>query len=83
VIAGTAIAAALAGIFLFGLDFAGPIPVLVLAGFYGALTYPIYGLAVAQANDYTDPGDFVAVSGGLLLSTGSAPWWGRLPAAPR
>jgi MFS family permease len=70
VIAGTAIAAALAGIFLFALDFAGPTPVLVLAGFYGALTYPIYGLAVAQANDYTDPGDFVAVSGGLLLLYG-------------
>lgn len=70
VIAGLAIAAALSGIMLFSIQPTDPVQVLTLAGFYGALTYPIYGLAVAQANDYTDPADFVAMSGGLLLAYG-------------
>jgi len=70
VIAGAATAAALAGILLFSLEPTEPVRVLALTGFYGALTYPIYGLAVAQANDYADPADFVAISGGLLLVYG-------------
>jgi MFS family permease len=70
VIAGAAIGAALAGVGLYSLRPTDPLHVLLLTGAYGALTYPIYGLAVAQANDYTDPGDFLAVSGGLLLLYG-------------
>ena len=52
--------------------------VLFLTGLYGALTYPLYGLAVAHANDYADAGDFVAVSGGLLLLYGAGTMLGPL-----
>jgi hypothetical protein len=55
--------------------------VLTLTGLYGALTYPIYGLAVAHANDYAEPGDFVAVSGGLLLLYGAGTVVGPLAAS--
>ena len=54
--------------------------VLTLVGCYGALTYPIYGLAVAHANDYADASDFVAVSGGLLLLYGAGTMFGPLAA---
>ncbi len=70
VIAATAIGAALAGVGLYSLQPTEPLHVLLLTGAYGALTYPIYGLAVAQANDFAEPGDFLAVSGGLLLLYG-------------
>ena len=53
---------------------------LTLVGFYGALTYPIYGLAVAHANDYADASEFVAVSGGLLLLYGAGTMFGPLAA---
>ncbi len=60
VIAGAAIAAGAAGLALLVLKPADPTLVIALAGIYGALTYPLYGLAVAHANDYADAGDFVA-----------------------
>lgn len=41
---------------------------LVLAFAFGGVAQPLYGLAVAQTNDYAAPEDFVAVSGGLLLA---------------
>jgi MFS family permease len=81
VIAGTAIGAALAGILLFAIKPTDPVSVLLLTGFYGALTYPLYGLAVAQANDYAEPNDFVAVSGGLLLLYGVGTMLGPLAAS--
>ncbi|SLN58426.1 MFS transporter [Oceanibacterium hippocampi] len=37
---------------------------------YGALSFPIYALAVAHANDHMDRGDFVTGSSGLLLTYG-------------
>jgi MFS family permease len=80
VIAGAAIAAGLAGLVIFVLKPAEPALVLTLAGIYGALTYPLYGLAVAHANDYADPSEFVAVSGGLLLLYGAGTMFGPLAA---
>jgi len=45
------------------------LPVLtVLAFIYGGMTSPIYGLAVAQSNDYVEREQFVAVSSGLLIA---------------
>lgn len=38
-----------------------------LAGLFGGFSFPIYALAAAHANDRAGPGEFVAVSGGLLL----------------
>lgn len=42
----------------------------VLAAFWGALAFPLYAIAVAYANDYADPSDYVTVSSGLLLMYG-------------
>jgi MFS family permease len=80
VIAGAAIAAALAGFAIVALRPTEAWLVLTLVGFYGALTYPIYGLAVAHANDYADASEFVAVSGGLLLLYGAGTMLGPLAA---
>ena len=81
VIAALAVGAALAGLALALVQPASPEVVLALAGAYGAFTYPLYGLAVAQANDYADAGDFVAVSGGLLLLYGAGTMAGPLAAS--
>jgi MFS family permease len=81
VIAGTATAAALIGIAILSAEPIDPRLVLTLVGLYGALTYPIYGLAVAHANDYAETGDFVAVSGGLLLLYGAGTMIGPLAAS--
>ncbi len=37
---------------------------------FGAVLYPIYSLAVAHANDFAKPEDFVKVSSGLLIVYG-------------
>ncbi len=57
-----------------------PAIILTLTALYGAANYPIYGLAVAHANDYADPSEFVAVSGGLLLLYGAGTMFGPLAA---
>jgi MFS family permease len=80
VLAGAATAAGLVGFVIAALRPSEPWLVLTLAGCYGALTYPIYGLAVAHANDYADASDFVAVSGGLLLLYGTGTMFGPLAA---
>ena len=81
VIAGGAIAAGLAGLAIVLLKPTDPALILTLVGFYGALTYPLYGLAVAHANDYADASEFVAVSGGLLLLYGAGTMFGPLAAS--
>lgn len=43
---------------------------LVGAALYGMFAMQIYGMSAAHANDYAGPGDFVAISGGLLLIYG-------------
>ena len=53
--------------------FLAPISVTwaVISGFVlGGLFLPIYGLALAHANDRLEAGDFVVMSGGLLLTYG-------------
>jgi MFS family permease len=80
VIAAAATAAALVGFVILALRPIEPWLVVTLVGCYGALTYPIYGLAVAHANDYAEPSEFVAVSGGLLLLYGAGTMFGPLAA---
>ena len=80
VIAGAAILAALVGFTIAALRPTEPWLVLTLVGCYGALTYPIYGLAVAHANDYAEASEFVAVAGGLLLLYGAGTMFGLLAA---
>ncbi len=70
VLAGGAIGAGLAGILIATFKPADPTTILIMVAFYGALTYPLYSLAVAHANDFASSGDFVAISGGLLMLYG-------------
>ena len=81
VIVALALGAALAGIAIVLLKPTDPLLILLFTGLYGAMTYPIYGLAVAHANDYASAGDFVAVSGGLLLLYGAGTMLGPLAAS--
>lgn len=49
--------------------FAGiPWLVIVLIALFGGVSFTLYPLCVAHANDYIDPADVVPASGGLLLS---------------
>jgi MFS family permease len=41
-----------------------------LSGAWGALAFPMYSVAVAHSNDYAEKGEYVMVSGGLLLMYG-------------
>ncbi|PWE57212.1 MFS transporter [Metarhizobium album] len=43
---------------------------MILVGIYGATANALYPIAVAHANDFAAPEDFVKVSGGLLLLYG-------------
>ena len=43
---------------------------LIGGGLFGAFAMQIYGLSAAHANDYAEPHEFVAISGGLLLIYG-------------
>jgi len=81
VIIAAAIGAAIAGLVVFAVKPTSPDVVLPLVAIYGGLAYPLYGLAVAHANDYADPSDFVAVSGGLLLLYGVGTMIGPLAAS--
>lgn len=80
-IIGAAGGAALIGIAVMALNPQAPNIVLPLVAIYGSLAYPLYGLAVAQANDFADPSEFVAVSGGLLLLYGIGTMAGPLAAS--
>ena len=51
-------------------DDAGPRTALLLIALWGAMAFPLYTVAVAYANDYADPAEFVKVSGGLLFVYG-------------
>jgi MFS family permease len=42
----------------------------VLFGLYGLVAFPLYGVAVAHANDSAKEGDFAKISGGMLLIMG-------------
>ena len=71
VLVGVSFAGSLAGLGLFLLA-----PVLefwsaiVLAALWGTLAFPLYAIAVAYANDFAGPSEYVTVSSGLLLVYG-------------
>lgn len=71
VMTGTAIVAASAGIALFIFRPATASVILPFIGIYGAMAYALYSIAVAHANDFAGPSDFVKISGGLLLLYGA------------
>ncbi|MCJ9429540.1 MFS transporter [Kordiimonas marina] len=70
VIAGTTFGITLiAALFTFGGEDGG-VQFYVLAALLGGLILPLYGIAIAHANDFLEPQDFVPASASLLLSYG-------------
>jgi MFS family permease len=53
----------------------------VLGACWGAAAFPLYTVAVAHANDYAEPSQYVTVSGGLLLMYGVGATIGPILAA--
>lgn len=43
---------------------------MLMSAAWGAVAFPIYAVAVANANDNAEPGEFVMISSGLLLMYG-------------
>lgn len=55
--------------------------VVALVVVWGAMIYPMYALAVAHANDFAGPDEFVKIAGGLLLLLGVGTMIGPMAAA--
>src|SRR5690606_15864383 len=78
VLAGVGGLAALVGLFAFLVRPTSGTFIIITAGFYGALAYALYPVAVAHANDHASSENFVKVSGGLLLLYGFGTMLGPL-----
>lgn len=59
--------AAAGGIGLSAFHATGGLPVYAAAWVFGFFVLPLYAIAVAHTNDFTDPQDYVEISSGLLL----------------
>ncbi|MGI2031189.1 MFS transporter [Rhizobium panacihumi] len=70
VLAGLSAAAALAALILLVIQPTNVTAIIILVAIYGAMANALYPIAVAHANDFAAPEDFVKVSGGLLLLFG-------------
>mgnify|MGYP003465541546 CR=1 FL=1 len=70
VLAAAAGGASIAGLLILILRPQSAYLVFSLVSIYGALAYALYSVAVAHANDHAGSGDFVKLSGGLLLLYG-------------
>ena len=72
VLVGAAIAGATVGVLVVlnasQLSFIG---VNLVGAAWGAVSFPLYAIAVAHANDHAEPDEYVTVSGGLLLMYGA------------
>jgi MFS family permease len=78
VLAVAAAGGALAGLLLLVIRPVDPWLVLPMIAVYGAMAYALYSVAVAHANDFAGPEDFVKISGGLLLLYGAGTMAGPL-----
>lgn len=81
VLASTASLAALVGLVFFLVAPSNGKIIIAMAGFYGALAYALYPVAVAHANDHATSENFVKISSGLLLLYGFGTMLGPLLAA--
>jgi len=70
VIIALAAVAAVVGILLVLFDPQGNWLLYLLFGIYGLCAYPLYGVAVAHANDSAKEGDFAKISSAMLLIMG-------------
>lgn len=62
--------AALAAVLATLLAERSPTGFLIVTGLFGGLSFSMYSLCIAHANDYLDPEQMVAASGGLVLANG-------------
>jgi MFS family permease len=71
IIAATALAGAAVSVFIvMTVDDMSFVGINLLGAAWGAAAFPLYAIAVAHANDYAEPDEYVMVSGGLLLMYG-------------
>ncbi len=70
VLAVAAAIGAVSGLLLVAIRPVDPWLIMPMIAFYGAMAYALYSVAVAHANDFAGPQDFVKISGGLLLLYG-------------
>lgn len=70
VLLGVAIGAMVVAVLIIAIQPREPLIVTGLAILFGAMIYPMYGIAVAHANDFAAADDFVKIAGGLLLLLG-------------
>ncbi len=63
-------ACVIAGVFIWQYSERSLTFLLLGGGVYGAFGMQLFGLSAAHANDYAEPHEFVAISGGLLLIYG-------------
>ncbi|MDH3387134.1 MAG: MFS transporter [Gammaproteobacteria bacterium] len=63
-----ALAAAVLGVAVVGAGFLSLHWLLLAAACWGAVAFPLYAVAVAQANDHAKPDEFVEISSGMLLA---------------
>ena len=71
VLIAVSVAAASVGMALFLLaPTLGFLSIILLGACWGGLAFPLYTIAVAYTNDFAEPGEYVTVSGGLLLMYG-------------
>lgn len=81
VVVGTAVGAAASGLGLAAFGH-GPLPLaLALVVVYGFVTFPVYTVSVAHANDFAESDDYAATAGGLLLVYSAGAIVGPLAAA--
>lgn len=81
VLVGVAVGAVVIGALIASLRPHSPAVVIGLVVVWGAMVYPMYALAVAHANDFAAPDEFVKLAGGLLLLLGVGTMIGPIAAA--
>jgi len=81
VLIGVAAASILVSLSLSLLPLSNPWVVVALVTLFGGMIFPMYGLAVAHANDFAAPDDFVKIASGLLLMSGIGTMIGPVIAA--
>lgn len=70
VLAALSALAAFAALAMVAITPSDPLWIFIFVGIYGAAANALYPIAVAHANDFAKPDEFVKVSGGLLLLFG-------------
>lgn len=81
VLAGVAVGATIIGAVIVLFQPRSGLLVVGLVVLWGAMIYPMYALAVAHANDFAGPDEFVKIAGGLLLLLGVGTMIGPMAAA--